>query len=275
MTGPDRTTAVAARERLADAELLCSCGDPGSAEADRARVARIAAELRDGFRALHDVTAAVSIFGSARSSPSSPEYESARRVAAALGEAGFDVITGGGPGVMEAANRGARDAGVLSIGLTIELPQEQRTNPYVDRAVHFRYFFARKIVFVRYATAFVALPGGFGTLDELFEALTLIQTGKITNFPVVLVGTEYWGGLVRWLRAGLLERGRVDERDLVLLHVTDDPDEVVHIVRHCHALQLAAMDRTTGGVGGRSSLPSGKPLRRPAAASDGERGSGA
>ena len=227
----------------ADEELLCEPGHPrlAGADDDPERVARIAAELQDGFHALRGVTSAVSIFGSARSTPRSPEYRSARRVAAALGEAGFDIITGGGPGVMEAANRGARDAGVRSVGLTIELPQEQQTNRYVDLAVHFRYFFARKVMFVRYAAAFVALPGGFGTLDELFEALTLIQTGKIKNFPVVLVGTEHWAGLVEWLRAQLLQRGRVDERDLILLHVTDDPQEVVHIVRRCHALQLAAL----------------------------------
>lgn len=228
----------------ADGDLLCASGHPqlAGADEDLERVARIAAELRDGFDALRGVTSAVSIFGSARSARGSVEYHAAQRVASALGAAGFDIITGGGPGVMEAANMGARDAGVRSIGLTIELPDEQGTNPYVDLAVNFRYFFARKVMFVRYAAAFVALPGGFGTLDELFEALTLIQTRKITNFPVVLVGTEHWSGLVDWLRAQLLERGRIAERDLVLLHVTDDPDDVVHLVRHCHALQLAALE---------------------------------
>lgn len=199
------------------------------------------AELAMGFAELRGVTKAVSIFGSARASSYSAEYAAARSVADALGRAGFAVITGGGPGVMEAANRGARDAGATSIGLTIELPHEQGTNDYVDRPVHFRYFFARKVMFVRYAAAFVALPGGFGTLDELFEALTLIQTEKISNFPVVLVGTDYWTGMVDWLRVQLRDQGRISSTDVELLHVTDDPDVVVDIVTRGHEAQLATL----------------------------------
>ena len=226
----------------ADEELLCACG-PELAAGDPARVERISAELAAGFAAMRDVTRAASIFGSARAPRGSADYGLARRVAAALGREGFSIITGGGPGLMEAANRGARDAGALSIGLNIELPHEQASNPYLDLSLEFRYFFARKLVFVRYAAAFVVLPGGFGTLDELFEALTLIQTGKISNFPVVLVGTEHWDGLLDWLRARLLDRSRVGPGDLALLHLTDDPDEVCEIVTSGHAAQVAALAR--------------------------------
>jgi len=212
--------------------------------ADPERVRRIASELASGFEAMVGVTKAVSIFGSARATPADSEYALARQVAATLGSAGFAIITGGGPGLMEAANRGARDAGATSIGLNIELPTEQATNPFLDLSLEFRYFFARKLMFVRYASAFVVLPGGFGTLDELFEALTLIQTGKIRNFPVVLVGTEHWAGLVEWLRRQLLARGRVNALDLALLHVTDDPREVCDIVTTGHDAQLAALGIT-------------------------------
>ena len=229
------------RPLTADEDLLCACGHLELAGEDPERVARITTELTAGFDALRGVVKAVSIFGSARASTDSPEYAAAHAVAEALGRAGFAVITGGGPGVMEAANRGAREAGALSIGLTIELPHEQRANDYVDLAVHFRYFFARKVMFVRYAAAFVALPGGFGTLDELFEALTLIQTGKISNFPVVLVGSEHWSGLRDWLGARLLDHGRIAQLDLDLLHVTDDPDTVVDIVTRGHQAQLATL----------------------------------
>lgn len=198
----------------------------------------MAAELAGGFAELQGVMKAVSVFGSARSGPESAEYAAGRAVSEALGRAGFAVITGGGPGVMEGANRGARDAKALSIGLTIELPHEQETNEYVDRAVHFDYFFARKVMFVRYAAAFVALPGGFGTLDELFEALTLIQTEKIRDFPVVLVGSEYWSGLLEWLRVHLWAKGRISPMDLDRLYLTDDPDDVVDIVVRGHQAQL-------------------------------------
>jgi uncharacterized protein (TIGR00730 family) len=193
---------------------------------DGARVARIRQELKMGFKALAHVGPAASFFGSARTPADHPEYELARATARIVGESGLAIITGGGPGAMEAANRGARDAGALSIGLNIELPFEQGLNPYCDIGLEFHYFFTRKIMFVRYASGFVAFPGGFGTLDETFEALTLIQTGKIRHFPVVLVGTDYWAGLIDWIRERLLAEGKVGETDLDLICVTDDPLEV-------------------------------------------------
>ncbi|MBA3328918.1 MAG: TIGR00730 family Rossman fold protein [Solirubrobacterales bacterium] len=194
---------------------------------DADRVERIRAELEMGFSALAGVHRAVSVFGSARTLAGSPGYDLGREAGRRLGEAGFAVITGGGPGAMEAANRGAREAGATSIGLNIDLPFEQDDNHWLDVSLDFHYFFCRKIMFVRYANAFVVLPGGYGTFDELFEALCLIQTGKIRSFPVVLVGTEYWSGLVGWLRDQVLAEGKIDAGDLELLHVTDDLDEVV------------------------------------------------
>ncbi len=173
---------------------------------------------------------AVTVFGSARTVVDSPDYETGREVGAALARAGWAVITGGGPGSMEAVNRGCQEAGGLSIGLGIELPFEQRLNPWVDLGINFRYFFARKTMFVKYAQAFVILPGGFGTLDELFEALTLVQTRKVTRFPVVLVGTEYWRGLLEWIEKSLLGSGRVSPGDLDLITLTDDLDEVLKVV---------------------------------------------
>jgi len=193
---------------------------------DAARVERIRDEIEEGFRALAHVGAAASFFGSARTSPGDPEYALARETARLVGEAGMAVITGGGPGTMEAANRGAKDAGALSIGLNIELPFEQGLNEHVDIGLEFHYFFARKIMFVRYASGFVVFPGGFGTLDELFESLTLIQTGKVRNFPVILVGTDYWCDLVEWLRERVLAEGKISPGDLDLMTVTDDPVEV-------------------------------------------------
>ena len=193
---------------------------------DAARLERIQDELETGFRALAHVGAAASFFGSARTPPDDPEYAQARETARLLGEAGMAVITGGGPGVMEAANRGARDAGATSIGLNIELPFEQGLNSYLDIGLEFHYFFARKIMFVRYASGFVVFPGGFGTLDELFESLTLIQTGKVTNFPVVLVGSDYWCDLIEWIRKRVLGEGKISPGDMDLLTVTDDPAEV-------------------------------------------------
>ena len=199
-------------------------------ESDVSRIERVERELETGFRALSHVGRAVSVFGSARTPPDDPEYELAREVARTLGEAGFAVITGGGPGIMQAANRGARDAGALSIGLDIDLPFEVGRNAYVDLHLRFHYFFTRKVMFVRYASSFVVFPGGFGTLDELFEALTLIQTEKIHHFPVVLVGSDYWTGLIDWLRARVLAEGKVSPEDLALFQVVDEPAEVLRIV---------------------------------------------
>jgi uncharacterized protein (TIGR00730 family) len=193
---------------------------------DAVRIERIREELEEGFRALAHVGAAASFFGSARTPPDDPEYALARETARLIGDAGMAVITGGGPGVMEAANLGARDAGALSIGLGIELPFEQVLNGHLDIALEFHYFFARKIMFVRYASGFVVFPGGFGTLDELFESLTLIQTGKVRNFPVVLVGTDYWCDLFAWLRDRVLGEGKISPHDMDLVTVTDDPAEV-------------------------------------------------
>jgi uncharacterized protein (TIGR00730 family) len=212
---------------------------------DAQRVKRMREELAMGFKALHGTQRAVSIFGSARIPEGAPEYELARATARALGDAGFTIITGGGPGLMEAANRGARDVGARSVGLNIELPFEQEGNPYQDLPLNFHYFFARKVMFVRYANAFVVMPGGFGTLDELFEALVLIQTGKVNHFPVMLVGKEFWSGLIDWVREQLLSRGLISAQDLDLFRCTDDPQEVVHVCAQAAAAQLGA-DAATG-----------------------------
>jgi uncharacterized protein (TIGR00730 family) len=198
---------------------------------DVARVHRIHEELQTGFNHLQHVGPAVSFFGSARTSRTDPMYEKARETAEALGRAGFSIITGGGPGIMEAGNRGARDAGAMSIGLDIELPHEQFENKFVDVSLNFHYFFARKVMFVRYASAFVVFPGGFGTLDELFEASTLRQTSKIRHFPIILFGTEYWEGLVAWLRSQVAAKGNISPSDVDLLLVTDSVDEVLRIVQ--------------------------------------------
>ena len=206
-------------------------GRPEFIDSDPWRALRILSEFVEGFDALASVGPAVTIFGSARVKPGSPDYELARDIARRLAGHGFAIITGGGPGIMEAANRGCREGGGLSIGCNIELPHEQGLNAYVDLGVEFKYFFARKTMFVKYADAFVILPGGFGTLDELFESLTLIQTGKIRDFPVVLVGTAYWQGMLQWMRDVQLPAGVVSEADLELLKVTDDPDEVSSIIR--------------------------------------------
>ena len=200
-------------------------------ETDPWRALRILSEFVDGFDAMARVGPAVTVFGSARTKADDPVYELARSIGGRLADAGYAVITGGGPGTMEAANRGCHEAGGLSVGCNIELPHEQGMNPYVDLGVEFRYFFARKTMFVKYADGFVILPGGFGTLDELFEALTLIQTGKVRHFPVVLVGRAYWAGLLDWIHDTLLGHGTVAESDLALFHVTDDPGEVVELIR--------------------------------------------
>jgi len=193
---------------------------------EEARLERIERELRMGFDALAAVTPAVTFFGSARTSPDDPEYILARETARVVGESGLSIITGGGPGAMEAANRGAQDAGAVSVGLNIELPFEQGINPYCDLALEFHYFFTRKIMFVRYASGYVVLPGGFGTMDELFEALTLIQTGKVRNFPVVLVGSDYWQELIDWVNGHLVAEGKISPPDAELLQVIDDPEQV-------------------------------------------------
>ena len=194
------------------------------------RVLRIQSEFVEGFGALAELGPAVSVFGSARTTPDHPTYELATRVGRALVEAGYAVITGGGPGAMEAANKGAMEAGGTSVGLGIELPFESGLNPYINRGVNFRYFFARKTMFVKYAQGFIVLPGGFGTLDELFEALTLVQTQKVTSFPLVLLGSDYWGGLLDWLKGTLADHGMINGEDLGLLQLTDDVDEAVRII---------------------------------------------
>jgi uncharacterized protein (TIGR00730 family) len=204
---------------------------PDFVDSDPWRALRILSEFVEGFDALAAVGPAVTIFGSARAPAGSPDYELARDIARRLAGFGFAIITGGGPGIMEAANRGCREGGGLSIGCNIELPHEQGLNEYVDLGVEFKYFFARKTMFVKYADAFVIMPGGFGTLDELFESLTLIQTGKIRDFPVVLVGTDYWQGMIDWMRAVQLPAGAISEGDLGLLKLTDDPEEVSEIIR--------------------------------------------
>jgi uncharacterized protein (TIGR00730 family) len=193
---------------------------------DTWRVLRIMGEFVEGFEALATTGPAVTIFGSARTDPGHPMYEAAFEVAKLLGESGIPIITGGGPGIMEAANKGARAAGAQSIGLSIELPFEQSVNDYVDVEVEFRYFFVRKTMLVKYSHAFVIFPGGFGTLDELFESLTLIQTGKVRNFPVVLFGSEYWKGLIGWLRSATLPAGYIEPEDIELAILSDSPSEV-------------------------------------------------
>jgi hypothetical protein len=214
-----------------DEELLrAEHAVPHSAYTDEQRVARMAAEMQHGFDALTQVKRGVSIFGSARTPPEDPAYATARDLARSLGEAGFEIVTGGGPGTMQAANQGAREAGAVSVGLNIELPFEQHANPYLDIALQFHYFFTRKVMFVRYSCAFVVMPGGFGTLDELFEALTLIQTRKIMHFPVVLFGSDYWSGMLDWIRGALLAAGNISPQDVELLQIVDDPAHVLEIV---------------------------------------------
>jgi uncharacterized protein (TIGR00730 family) len=218
-----------------DQRLLDRRGPTDWVHTDPWRVLRIQSEFVEGFGLLAELPRAVSVFGSARTKPGHPHYQTGVRIGAALARAGYAVITGGGPGAMEAANRGASEARGLSVGLGIELPFEQELNEWVDVGISFRYFFVRKTMFVKYAQAFVILPGGFGTLDELFEALTLVQTRKVTRFPVVLVGTEYWSGLVDWIRGSLLESGTISPGDLDLFTVTDDVDEVLRLIRAAEA----------------------------------------
>jgi uncharacterized protein (TIGR00730 family) len=213
-----------------DQRLLDSRGPTDWVHADPWRVLRIQSEFVEGFGTLAELGPAVSVFGSARTQPGTPYYEAGVRLGAGLARAGLTVITGGGPGMMEAANKGAAEAGGVSVGLGIELPFEQGLNPYVTLGINFRYFFARKTMFVKYAQGFVVLPGGFGTFDELFEALVLVQTRKVTSFPVVLFGRSYWQGLLDWLAGAALAEGTIAQRDLDLLRLTDDVDEAVELV---------------------------------------------
>ncbi|MDR2114573.1 MAG: TIGR00730 family Rossman fold protein [Bifidobacteriaceae bacterium] len=209
------------------------------------RVMRIQAELVAAFDALDGVGPAMSVFGSARTQPEDPVYQAARELGALLAQEGYGVITGGGPGIMEAANRGAHEAGGLSIGLGIEIPAEQGLNQWVDLGVNFRYFFTRKVMFVKYASGFVAFPGGMGTLDELFESLTLVQTDKIQGFPIVLMGSSYWGGLVGWLRETVTVAGAVSLKDLDLFSVVDTPAEALEVIKN------SALTPRRGGMGQR------------------------
>jgi uncharacterized protein (TIGR00730 family) len=214
-----------------DRKLLEATERPAFLDTDPWRALRILAEFVEGFDALATIGPAITVFGSARVAEGDPAYVMAREIGRLLAVEGYAVITGGGPGVMEAANRGCQEGGGLSVGCNIELPHEQSINSYVDLGVEFRYFFARKTMFVKYADGFVILPGGYGTMDELFEALTLIQTGKIKGFPVICVGSAFFGGLVEWIKVKLLAEGMISPGDLDLIQVTDDPKEVIEIVR--------------------------------------------
>jgi uncharacterized protein (TIGR00730 family) len=217
-----------------DQRLLDRRGPSDWVHTDPWRVMRIQAEFVEGFGLLAELGIAVSVFGSARSQRESPEYKLAEELSAGLVRAGYTVITGGGPGIMEAANKGAAEAGGVSVGLGIELPLESGLNDYVNVGVEFRYFFVRKTIFVKYSQAFVVLPGGYGTMDELFEALTLVATGKITMFPIVLVGSDYWAPLLDFLKNTMLGRGFIGASELALLRVADDPEEVVKIIKEAH-----------------------------------------
>lgn len=195
------------------------------------RLFKILGEFVDGVESLHDLGPAVSIFGSARTQPDDPVYRQAQHIAATIVKSGFAVITGGGGGVMEAANRGAMEAGGQSVGLNIKLPFEQVPNPYANLQLEFKYFFIRKVMFIKYAAAYIALPGGFGTLDEIFEVMTLIQTKRIKPFPVILAGSDYWSGLLDWIKARLRDKGMISPDDLDIIQVIDEPDEIVDVVK--------------------------------------------
>lgn len=223
------------------------------AKSDTWRVFRIMAELVEGFEALSNIGPGVTIFGSARLKPGSPYYNKCLKVAETLARDGFAVISGGGPGIMEAANKGAQNANGTSVGLNIELPQEQMPNQFQDVRVEFRYFFVRKLMFVKYAVGYVIFPGGFGTLDELFEALTLIQTKKIRSFPVVLVGKEYWRGMIEWLKTSVLDAGNINHDEIALFHIVDDPEEVCAIINKRYRDRISGVpvdrrDKTRKGV---------------------------
>ena len=227
-----------------DQRLLDRRGPSDWVHTDPWRVMRIQAEFVEGFGLLAELGVAVSVFGSARSRPGTVEYDLAVDIAQGLVGAGYAIITGGGPGVMEAANKGANEAGGVSVGLGIELPMESGLNDYVNVGVEFRYFFVRKTVFIKYSQAFVVLPGGYGTMDELFEALTLVATGKITKFPIVLVGSAYWSGLLDWMKTTMLTDGKIGPEELSLLQIADDPDEVVKIIPPARRSRAWATDAT-------------------------------
>jgi uncharacterized protein (TIGR00730 family) len=218
-----------------DQRLLDRRGPADWVHTDPWRVMRIQAEFVEGFGLLAELGPAVAIFGSARTKPETSDYAAAEDIAGGLVRAGYAILTGGGPGIMEAANKGATEAGGVSVGLGIELPREQGLNDFVEVGLEFRYFFVRKTVFIKYSQAFVVLPGGFGTMDELFEAVTLVATGKITKFPIVLVGREYWRGLVAWMREKVLVEGKVSPGELELLTVVDEPEDVVKVITKAHA----------------------------------------
>jgi uncharacterized protein (TIGR00730 family) len=240
--GPVTLRGGAIPPSTADEKLLDSRTREDWKTRDAWRALRIQSEFVEGFDTLSDLPPAVSVFGSARSKPGSEECVLAERLGAALARAGYAVITGGGPGVMEAANKGAAEAGGLSVGLGIELPFEQRLNDYVQLGIDFRYFFARKTMFVKYAVGFVVLPGGFGTMDELFEALTLVQTRKVTRFPVVLLDTAYWAGLIDWMRTTMQPSGKIGSKDLDLMCLTDDIDEAVRHIASADAAMNNEVD---------------------------------
>ncbi|MDY5784802.1 TIGR00730 family Rossman fold protein [Corynebacterium sp.] len=237
-----------------DQRLLESLGssDHDWKHADPWRVMRIQSEFVAGFDALSDLPKAVTVFGSARLGEGTPEYEQSCALGEALVESGYAVVTGGGPGLMEGPNRGAHDAGGMSVGLGIELPFEQGLNEWVDLGLNFRYFFARKTMFLKYSQAFIALPGGYGTLDEVFEMLVMVQTRKVTNFPMVLIGTEFWGGLVDWIRGQLLTRGLISEGDDKLFLLTDSVEEAVEHIVEAHRVMTDERIREREAMEGRS-----------------------
>lgn len=240
LTGPILKRRHEAEETsTTDQRLLDSHGPSDWVHQDPWRVLRIQAEFVEGFGALAELGPAIAVFGSSRTTPDHPSYKVAEQVGRALVEAGFAVITGGGPGAMEAANKGASEAGGVSVGLGIELPFESGLNPWVDKGINFRYFFARKTMFVKYSQGFMVLPGGIGTLDEMFEALTLAQTHKVTRFPIVLIGVDYWQGLLAWLRDTVLDDGKMTQHDFDMITLTDDVDEAV-------ALMVAAREGDAG-----------------------------
>lgn len=221
------------------------------------RVFRIMSEFVEGFDLLKDIGPAITIFGSARTKPEDQAYKDCVKTACLLGEAGYTIITGGGPGMMRAGNEGAMEAGALSIGLNIELPFEQNLNPFVDLQMDYRFFFSRKTMLVKYAQAFVIMPGGFGTMDELFESLTLIQTGKIHNFPVVLYNSKFWGGLIDWVRDTMITNGTISPEDIDLMHIVDTPEEVRDVIVNCleedvearRAIEQLAVDKAKEAIG--------------------------